>query len=108
MKYSFQNIEAWQRSRELVKNIYQLTSVFPKKESYRFPGSFQQLSIYLSWNTIEGSIRGSKNDKTKFYEIELLGFIEILNQRTSQLMKSINIGIKLNSLCRSAMNLIKR
>ena len=108
MKYSFQNIEAWQGSRELVKNIYQLTFVFPKKESYRFSGSFQQSSIYLSWNTIEGSIRGSKNDQSKFYEIELLGFIDILSQRTSQIMKSGNIGGKMNSLCRLAMNLIKR
>ena len=108
MKYSFENIEAWQRSREMVKNIYQLTSVFQKEESYRFPGSFQQSSIYLSWNTIEGSISGSKNEQPKFSEIEFSGFIEILNQKTSQLMKSVNIGSKLNSLCRSAMNLIKR
>ncbi len=80
MKYSFENLEVWQMSRELVKEIYQLTSTFPKDEKYGLTSQLRRASVSVSSNIAEGSTRWSKKDQSRFYEIAFGSLIEVLNQ----------------------------
>jgi len=80
MEYSFENLEVWQMSRELVKVIYLVTSRFPQEEKLGLTNQLRRASISVSSNIAEESIRWSKIDHTKFYEIAFVRLIEILNQ----------------------------
>ena len=80
MKYSFENLEVWQMSRELVKDIYQLTSTFPKDKKFGLPSQLRRASVSVSSNIAEGSPRWSKKDQSRFYEIAFGSLIEVLNQ----------------------------
>jgi four helix bundle protein len=80
MEYSFENLEVWQMSRELVKDIYLVTSRFPQEEKLGLTNQLRRASISVSSNIAEESIRWSKIDHTKFYEIAFVRLIEILNQ----------------------------
>ncbi len=80
MKYAFENLEVWQKSRKLVKNIYQLTSPFPKEEKYGLTSQIRRAIISVSSNIAEGSTRWSRKDQARFYEISFGSLIEVLNQ----------------------------
>ena len=80
MKYSFENLEVWKASRELVKDIYQITSTFPQDEKFGLTSQLRRASISVSSNIAEGSTRWSKKDQSRFYEISFGSLIEILNQ----------------------------
>jgi four helix bundle protein len=80
MEYSFENQEVWHMSRALVKDIYLVTSTFPQEEKLGLTNQLRRASISVSSNIAEESIRWSKIDHTKFYEIAFVRLIEILNQ----------------------------
>jgi len=80
MKYAFENLEVWQKSRMLVKSVYQLTSVFPNEEKYGLTSQLRRASISVSSNIAEGSTRWSRKDQARFYEIAFGSLIEVLNQ----------------------------
>jgi len=80
MKYSFENLEVWQMSRELVKDIYQVTSTFPQDEKFGLTSQFRRALISVSSNIAEGSTRWSKKDQSRFYEVAFGSLIEVLNQ----------------------------
>ena len=115
MNYSFENLEVWQKSRELVKDIYQLTATFPPEEKFGLTNQLRRASISVSTNIAEGSTRWSKKDQARFYEIAFGSLIEILNQlilsddlkflKESQLTtlraKIDSIGRMLNALYKS-------
>ncbi len=80
MIYSFENLEVWQKSRELVKDIYLVTETFPKDEKFGLTSQLRRASISVSSNIAEGSTRWSNKDQSRFYEIAYGSLIEILNQ----------------------------
>ncbi|MFA5816228.1 MAG: four helix bundle protein [Bacteroidales bacterium] len=91
MKYSFENLEVWQMSRELVNDIYQVTSTFPQDEKSGLTSQLRRASISVSSNIAEGSTRWSKKDQSRFYE----------NQLTTLRGKIDQIGRMLNALYQS-------
>jgi len=80
MNYAFENLEVWQKSRKLVKSVYQLTSTFPNEEKYGLTNQIRRASISVSSNIAEGSTRWSHKDQARFYEIAFGSLIEVLNQ----------------------------
>ncbi|MBL4655485.1 MAG: four helix bundle protein [Bacteroidia bacterium] len=80
MKYSFENLEVWQKSRKLVTSIYKITEKFPKEEKFGLTSQIRRASVSVSSNIAEGSTRWSRKDKARFYEIAFGSLIEILNQ----------------------------
>jgi len=80
MKYSFENLEVWQKSRTLVKEVYALTNNFPQEERFGLTSQLRRASISVSSNIAEGSTRWSKKDQARFYEIAYGRLIEVLNQ----------------------------
>jgi four helix bundle protein len=80
VKYSFENLEVWQKSRELVKEVYRVTSDFPADEKFGLTSQLRRAAVSVSSNIAEGSSRWSKKDQARFYEIAFGSLIEILNQ----------------------------
>ncbi|MFA5973967.1 MAG: four helix bundle protein [Lentimicrobiaceae bacterium] len=80
MNYAFENLEVWQKSRKLVKSVYQLTGTFPNEEKFGLTSQLRRASISVSSNIAEGSTRWSRKDQARFYEIAFGSLIEVLNQ----------------------------
>ncbi len=80
MKYAFENLEVWQKSKELVASVYKLTSLFPQEEKFGLVSQLRRASISVSSNIAEGSTRWSRQDQARFYEISYSSLMEVLNQ----------------------------
>jgi four helix bundle protein len=80
MKYAFEKLEVWQKSRVLVKEIYSVTKLYPKDEKFGLTSQLRRASVSISSNIAEGSTRLSIRDKSRFYEIAYGSLIEVLNQ----------------------------
>lgn len=78
--YSFENLLVWQKSRVLAKEIYKLTSTFPKEELFGITSQMRRCSISIPSNLAEGSSRRTKKDKARFTEIAFGSGLEWLNQ----------------------------
>ena len=57
---NFKNLIVWQKSMELVKNIYDITNSFPNSEIYGLTSQIRRSAISISSNIAEGAGRGKK------------------------------------------------
>jgi len=78
--YSFEKLEAWKESRKLVKQIYQVTRLFPDSEKFGLMSQMRRAAISVSSNLAEGSGRATRNDQKHFYRMAYSSLLEILNQ----------------------------
>ena len=79
-KYSFEKLEVWQLSRELVKEIYRVTSSFPIEEQFGLTRQLRRASISISSNLAEGFSRKSWKDQAHFTQMSYGSLMEVLNQ----------------------------
>lgn len=80
MKYAFENLEVWQKSKGLVVSVYKLTSIFPQEEKFGLVSQLRRASISVCSNIAEGNTRWSRQDQARFYEISYSSLMEVLNQ----------------------------
>jgi four helix bundle protein len=80
MKYAFEKLDVWQKSRVLAKEIYTVTKSFPADEKFGLTSQIRRATISISSNIAEGSTRLRTRDKSRFYEIAYGSLIEVLNQ----------------------------
>ena len=78
--FSFEKLIAWQKSRELAKEIYKITKGFPKDEQFGLTSQMRRCAISIASNLAEGSGRSSMKDKARFSEIAFGSALELLNQ----------------------------
>jgi four helix bundle protein len=79
-KYSFENLLVWQKSRVLAKEMYEITSTFPKEELFGMTSQMRRCSISIPSNLAEGSSRRTNKDKARYTEIAFGSGLELLNQ----------------------------
>ncbi|WP_158861638.1 four helix bundle protein [Lunatibacter salilacus] len=79
-RYGFEKLGVWQKSRELVKDIYLATNQFPSDEKFGLTSQLRRAIISVSSNIAEGSSRRGQKDQARFYEIAFGSLIEVLNQ----------------------------
>jgi len=77
--YSFEKLEVWQDSRKMVKQIYQLSILFPEKEKFGLTSQLRRAMISVSCNIAEGTSRKSSKEKIRFIEIAFSSLMEVLN-----------------------------
>ena len=84
MKYlfAFEKLRVWQQSRNLVKEIYTLTSTFPKEEMFGLISQLRRATISISSNLAEGSSRMTKKDQARFTTMAYSSLMEVTNQLT--------------------------
>lgn len=86
--HNFKELHIWQRSRELVKVIYQLTGEFPNSEHFGLISQMRRSAISIPSNIAEGSGKSSNKDFIRFLEISHSSSFEL----ETQLILSNDLG----------------
>ena len=77
--FSFEKLDVWKRSRELVREIYQLSASFPTEEKYGMTSQLRRATVSVSNNLAEGCSRKSQKDQAHFTQIAYSSLMEVLN-----------------------------
>ncbi|MEA2020836.1 MAG: four helix bundle protein [Patescibacteria group bacterium] len=85
---SLTDLISWKRGHELVKEIYNVTSRFPKEELYALTSQLRRCVVSITSNIAEGFSRRSKKAKIKF----LIMALGSLNELQNQLLVAKDVG----------------
>lgn len=84
---SYRELEAYKKSYELVKLIYQTTKVFPREELYGITSQIRRSAVSIPSNIAEGYMRGSK---------EYVQFLKVALGSSAELETQISLSKDLN------------
>jgi four helix bundle protein len=77
---SYKELIVWQKSIELVKEVFLLTQDFPKSELYGITSQMRRAAISIPSNIAEAYGRGSLNYSINFYSIAYGSALELETQ----------------------------
>ena len=80
MKHNFKKLDVWLRSRELVKEIYLITKLFPKEEQYGLTSQLRRATISLPSNIAEGCGRSTRPQLVHFLDMAIASSCEVETQ----------------------------
>ena len=69
MKRNHHNLQTWQKTLELVTEIYKVTDTFPKNELFAITAQMRRAAVSVPSNIAEGAARTSKRDFLRFLSI---------------------------------------
>ena len=78
--YSFENLDVWKFSRQLVKQVYEVQSTFPPFERYGLGDQLRRAVVSISSNIAEGNARSSVKEQIHFLEISKGSLMEVYCQ----------------------------
>lgn len=78
--FAFEELEVYQVGRQYVKNIYELSNVFPAKEDFALTSQIRRAAVSITSNIAEGTSRFSLKDKSHFIEIAYGSLMETYSQ----------------------------
>ncbi len=76
-KFSFETLEAYQKCRTLVSDVYRVQKRFPQEERYALGDQVRRASTSITANLAEGSGRQSIKEKIHFVEISYGSLMEV-------------------------------
>ncbi len=85
----FKELKVWQKSIDLVTNVYVKTQHFPKEEIYGLTSQIRRCAISISSNIAEGCGRKTTKDFNKFLGIALGSAFEFETQLV--ICKNLNL-----------------
>jgi len=74
---SFKDLIVWQKTIELVNEIYKVTKPFPKEEMYGLSSQIRRAAISIPANIAEGWGRGTTKSYIQFLEISRGSLFEL-------------------------------
>ena len=77
---NFRKLIVWQKSIELMKDIYFLTKLLPKEEKYNLVNQLTRCAVSIPSNIAESCSRSSVKDFRRFIEISLGSAFELETQ----------------------------
>jgi four helix bundle protein len=77
---SYRDLIVWQKGIQLAKQVYQLTSVFPKSEIYGLTSQMRRCAVSIPSNIAEGQSRRSTTEFKQFLRISLGSLSELDTQ----------------------------
>lgn len=77
---SYKDLIVWQKSIELVKQIYLLTALLPKEEIFALSSQMRRASISIPSNIAEGYMRKHQKEYLQFLSIALGSAAELETQ----------------------------
>ena len=80
MKHNFKELLVWKKSIELVKSIYQITSILPSDERFGLISQMNRSSVSIPSNIAEGSGRTSEKEFLHFLNIAISSSYELETQ----------------------------
>jgi len=69
--HNFKELKVWQNSRQLVKEVYDLSASFPSTEKYGLVSQLRRCTVSIPTNIAEGSGRNTGKDFAQFLNISL-------------------------------------
>ncbi len=85
----FRELEVWQVSMALARDVYQLTASFPREERYGLSSQLQRCAVSIPSNIAEGNARASTRDYARFVSMALGSSAEL----QTQLLLSAELGL---------------
>ena len=79
-KFSFEKLNVWVDSKELIKIIYNITKSFPGEEKFGLTNQLRRASISVASNLAEGTSRNTNKDMAHFTTLSFSSLMEVLNQ----------------------------
>ena len=122
MSNSFEDLEVWKMGKNVVIEIYKISTHFPKEESFILASQIRRAALSVPANIAEGFGRYHYLDKAKFYlnargslyELKShlliaqeLGYFSQSQPINSLLITIDKLGLKLNNLISSSRKLSK-
>lgn len=77
---NFKDLKVWQRSRELVKDVYLISRTFPAEEKYGLTNQLRRAAVSVPSNIAEGHSRCGTKDYIHFLSIAIGSLAEIETQ----------------------------
>jgi four helix bundle protein len=77
---SYQKLLVWQKSIQLVEDIYRVTKTYPDEEKFGLTSQIRRSAISIPSNIAEGRHRSSKLDYSKFLYISFASTKELQTQ----------------------------
>ena len=78
--HNYKELKVWQKARELVKFVYNLTRKYPKAEIYSLTSQVRRSVISIPSNIAEGAGHSSKKEFSRFLEIAYASTCELDTQ----------------------------
>lgn len=91
---SYKDLIVWQKSMDLVIEIYKITSAYPKSELYGLVSQTRRCVVSIPSNIAEGRRRGSRKDFRQFLIIAFGSGAELETQ--IQIVKRLPLGENIN------------
>ncbi len=66
---TFHELTVWQRAHDMVLDVYELTSEFPKQEIYSLTSQLRRSAVSVPANIAEGYKKSGRQDKVRFFNI---------------------------------------
>ncbi len=91
---SFKHLQVWQRSIELVREVYKITESFPKNETYGLVSQMRRSAVSIPSNIAEGYKRRGLGDYIRFLGVSEGSSAELETQIiiSRDLYKEINFA----------------
>ncbi len=77
---TYRDLLVWQKSMELVTQIYRITETFPKDENYGLTFQIRKSAVSIPSNIAEGYGRKSTDDYIRFLQIAISSLFELQTQ----------------------------
>lgn len=77
---SYKDLKVWQKSVDLVIEIYRLTDKLPTKEKFGLTDQMRRAAVSIPSNIAEGSKRGSRKEYVQFLRISAGSAAELETQ----------------------------
>ena len=111
MLNSYKDLIVWQKSMNLVKDIYMITNSFPKSEIFGLVGQMRRAAVSIPSNIAEGFCRRSKKEYRQFLSIAFASVAElstqlILSEELKFMEKTTFDDI--NSLCEEVSKMLNK
>lgn len=78
--FNYRNLVAYQRAKEMVKEVYRILKKFPCEEQYALCDQLRRASTSVTSNIAEGTNRQTYPDKIHFLEIAYGSLMEVHSQ----------------------------
>lgn len=99
---SYKDLIVWQKSVQLVKEVYLLTSLFPKSELFGIVSQIRRASVSIPSNIAEGYGRRSNKEYLQFFAIAYSSALEL----ETQLIISLELNFAKADSFRKVSNLV--
>ena len=78
--YSFENLQVWKESRQLVALVYDTQKLFPATEKFGLGSQLRRAVISVPSNLVEGNYRTSTKEQLHFIEMAFGSLMEVYCQ----------------------------